>query len=77
VLDKKELELEKTKFTNLMKKMIRNEKEIKLKYLYKFMRNGFKFWKFRKICHRVDKMVERKVKFVFIWLLKEDNKRIT
>lgn len=76
MLDTKQHELEKSKFMSLMKKIIRNEKEIKLKYLYKFMRSGFKFWKFRKTCQRIDKMVEKKVKIVFFWLLKEDKRQI-
>lgn len=62
---------------NLLKKIIRNEKDIKLKYLYKFMRSGFKFWKFRKVCHRIDNMVTKKVKLVFFWILKEDKRQIT
>lgn len=45
---------------------------MKLKYFYKFMRSGYKFWKFRKVCQRVDKMAETKIKMVFMWLLKSD-----
>ena len=56
VLDTKQHELEKTKFMNILKKICRNEKEMKLKYFYKFMRSGYKFWRFRKVCHKVDKM---------------------
>ena len=77
MLDTKQHELEKSKFMNLLKKIIRNEKDIKLKYLYKFMRSGFKFWKFRKVCHRIDNMVTKKVKLVFFWILKEDKIQIT
>ena len=62
---------------NLLKKIIRNEKEVKLKYLYKFMKGGYKYWKFRKTCQRIDKMVDKKVKLVFFWILKEDKKKIT
>ena len=58
---------------NILKKICRNEKEMKLKYFYKFMRSGFKFWKFRKISHKVDQMAEKKIKMVFMWLLKHDN----
>lgn len=71
VLDKKQHELEKTKFTNIIKKIIKAEKEIKLKYFFKFMKNGFKYWKFRKTIQRIDKMVDKKVKIVFMWLLKQ------
>ena len=42
---------------------------MKLKYFYKFMRSGYKFWKFRKTCQRIDQMAERKIKIVFMWLL--------
>ncbi len=56
--------------------MIRNEKEIKLKYLYKFMRSGYKFWKFRKVCHRIDTLVEKKAKVVFFWILKADKRQV-
>jgi hypothetical protein len=49
---------------------------MKLKYFMKFMRSGFKFWKFRKVCERLDKMAERKIKVVFIWLLKQDSYKI-
>jgi len=72
VLDTKQHDLEKSKFMNLLKNIIRNEKDIKLKYLYKFMRIGFKFWKFRKVRYRIDIMVTKKVKLVFFWLLKEE-----
>ena len=57
---------------SILKKICRNEKEMKLKYFYKFMRSGFQFWKFRKICHKVDQMAEKKIKMVFMWLLKSD-----
>ena len=57
---------------NILKKICRNEKEMKLKYFYKFMRSGFRFWKFRKISQKVDKMAEKKIKMVFMWLLKND-----
>lgn len=36
------------------------------------MRSGFKFWQFRKLSHKVDKMTEKKVKMVFMWHLKRD-----
>jgi hypothetical protein len=71
VLDKKQHELEKTKFTNIIKRIIKAEKEIKLKYFFKFLKNGFKYWKFRKTVQRIDKMVDKKVKIVFMWILKE------
>ena len=45
---------------------------MKLKYFYKFMRSGYKFWKFRKVSQRVDKMAETKIKMTFMWLLKSD-----
>ena len=45
---------------------------MKLKYFYKFMRSGYRFWKFRKICHKVDRMADKKIKMVFFWLLKRD-----
>lgn len=35
------------------------------------MKNGFKYWKFRKTIQRIDKMVDKKVKIVFMWLLKQ------
>jgi hypothetical protein len=70
ILDKKQHELEKSKFVNLLRKIIRNEKEIKLKYFYKFMKNGYKFWKFRKTVQRTDKLIEKKLKIVFTWILK-------
>ena len=46
---------------------------MKLKYFYKFMRSGYRYWRFRSICHKVDKMVEKKCKMVFVWLLKKDH----
>ncbi len=49
---------------------------MKLKYFYKFMRSGYKFWKFRKTCQRIDQMAERKIKIVFMWLLKEDIRQV-
>ena len=73
VLDNKTHELEKTKFMNILKKICRNEKEMKLKFFYKFMRSGYKFWRFRKTCERIDKMTEKKVKLVFMWILKQNN----
>jgi hypothetical protein len=45
---------------------------MKLKYFYKFMRSGFKFWKFRKVCHRIDQLAVHKIKTVFLWLLKKE-----
>ena len=45
---------------------------MKIKYFYKFMRSGYKFWRFRKVCQRVDKIAETKIKMVFMWLLKKD-----
>ncbi len=44
---------------------------MKLKYFYKFMKNGFKYWKFRKTIDRMEKMVVKKVKIVFLWILKQ------
>lgn len=75
-MDKKQHELEKTKFMNIIKRIIKAEKEVKLKYFYKFMKNGFKYWKFRKTIQRMDKMVDKKVKIVFVWLLKQNMKEI-
>ena len=63
--------MEKTKFTNIIKRIIKAEKEVKLKYFFKFLKNGFKYWKFRKTVQRIDKMVDKKVKIVFMWILKE------
>lgn len=40
------------------------------------MRSGFKFWQFRKTCQRIDQMAEKKIKVVFMWLLKEDLRTI-
>jgi hypothetical protein len=57
---------------NIIKRIIKAEKEIKLKYFFKFMKNGFKYWKFRKTIQRIDKMVDKKVKIVFMWLLKQN-----
>ena len=71
-MDTKTHELEKTKFMGILKKICKNEKEMKLKYFYKFMRSGYKFWRFRKVCHKVDRMAEKKIKMVFMWLLKRD-----
>lgn len=36
------------------------------------MKNGFKYWKFRKTVQRIDKMADKKIKIVFMWLLKQD-----
>lgn len=55
-----------------MKRIVKAEKEVKLKYFYKFLKNGFKYWKFRKTIQRMDKMVDKKVKIVFMWLLKQN-----
>lgn len=57
---------------SILKKICKNEKEMKLKYFYKFMRSGYKLWKFRKVSQRVDKMAETKIKMTFMWLLKRD-----
>lgn len=76
ILDQKQHELEKSKFMNILKKIVRNEKEIKLKFFYKFMKNGYKYWKFRKTVQNIDKMVIRKCKMVFFWLLKQDQYQI-
>lgn len=73
ILDKKQHELEKTKFTNIVKKIIKDEKEVKLKYFYKFLKNGYKYWKFRKTAERVDRLMDKKVKIVVLWLLKQNN----
>lgn len=72
VLENKTHELEKSKFMGILQKINRNEKEMKLKYFYKFMRSGYRFWRFRKICHKVDRMADKKIKMVFFWLLKRD-----
>lgn len=71
VLDKKQHELEKTKFTSIIKRIIKAEKDLKLKYFFKFLKNGFKYWQFRKTVQRIDKMVDKKIKIVFMWILKE------
>lgn len=55
----------------IIKRIIKGEKEIKLKYFYKFMKNGFKYWRFRKTVDRMEKMVVKKVKIVFLWILKQ------
>lgn len=57
---------------NIIKRIIKAEKQVKLKYFYKFLKNGFKYWKFRKTIQRMDKMVDKKVKIVFMWLLKQN-----
>ena len=57
---------------NIIKRIIKAEKELKLKYFFKFMKNGFKYWKFRKTIQRIDKMVDKKVKIVFMWLLNQN-----
>ena len=59
---------------NILKKIASAEKEAKLKYFNKFLRSGFKYWKFRKTIQRLDKLVDKKVKIVFMWLLKQNQR---
>ena len=72
VLDKKQHELQKSKFLKILQRMMRAEKEAKLKYFYKFMRSGFRYWKFRKTIQRMEIMTNQKLKIVFMWLLKRN-----
>ena len=51
---------------------MKNEKQAKFKYFYKFLKNGYKYWKFRKTVERVDLMTNKKLKMVFMWLLKQN-----
>jgi hypothetical protein len=71
-LDKKQHELETAKFTNIVKKIMKDEKEVKLKYFYKFLKNGYKYWRFRKTAERVDRLIVKKVKIVALWVMKQD-----
>jgi hypothetical protein len=57
---------------NIVKKIMKDEKEVKLKYFYKFLKNGYKYWKFRKTAERVDRLMDKKVKIVVLWLLKQN-----
>lgn len=34
------------------------------------MRNGLKFWKFRKVYERTDLFIEKKIKIAFMFMLK-------
>lgn len=70
MLDNKLLELEKSKFVNIIHRLIRNEKEIKHKYFFKFLRSGYKCWKFKKIYQRVDTIIELRTKVAAFFMFK-------
>ena len=70
ILDRKTLDIEKNKFINIIRKLIRGEKETKHKYFHMFMKNGLKFWKFRKEYEKTNYLIEKKIKKVFIFMLK-------
>ena len=69
ILDRKNLDIEKNKFVNILRKLIRGEKEKKHKYFHIFMKNGLKFWKFRKESEKVNFLIEKKIKKVFLFML--------
>ena len=43
---------------------------MKHKYFHAFMKNGYKFWKFRKTYEKIDKFIEKKIKIAFTFMLK-------
>lgn len=51
---------------------MKNEKDAKFKYFFKFLKHGYKYWKFRKTCQRIDALTNKKLKMVFMWLLKQN-----
>lgn len=70
VLDNKLLEQEKSKFVNILHRLIRQEKEIKHQYFFKFLASGMKCWKFQKAYKRADQIIEKRVKVSVIFLLR-------
>ena len=70
VLDNKLLEQEKSKFVNILHRLVRQEKEIKHKYFFKFLNSGHKCWKFKKLFQRADQIIEKRVKVAVIFMLR-------
>lgn len=71
VLDRKTLEVEKTKFVKIIKNLIGKQRSALRKYFYRFVDRGGKLWRVKLQIRKLEAMVLRKLAQIFMWELRQ------
>lgn len=71
MLDRKTLEVEKTKFVKIIKNLINKQRSSLRKYFYRFLGRGERMWYVTLQLRRLEALVRRKLGQVFMWELRQ------